>query len=425
MQVAIVYSTLLFLFSVLSQDLVPFVPEIGGTFCKYLAYRYIIPKKYFNDCPPITCNWDDWSHALGAFNKDLNASKSAERYLNSTKKERIILSYAHNGFGNQLWEHSIAFMIAESMKAKLLIAVIPDSLSPGGYIPPNTWTGMGVMEKLLPKQFLYENLPTDSSIRAQCEKEDFYISDRPVDWRSKNYTSHFRSNLFNLLSDPKPRCLKLLGYFQNLPLCAEDARSLWTPGMFTNYTQRPGPNDISIYLRCMPRHYYFNDKHFYDVILSHTPHDKVWLFQAPECPSKIDPNPAKDGLVTSVLRLLYGKYNASRWPAYRGSEETGPLLHDLAGLAQSNKMILPVSSWAHWAGLLSNASEIHVNAPPHHAIMEDMPQYIYHSEKTNKYFGRFDNKTRDVEFEANKQYDVKNTTNTINTTVISPVKRSR
>jgi hypothetical protein len=43
----------------------------------------------------------------------------------------------------------------------------------------------------------------------------------------------------------------------------------------------------------MPRHYHFNDKHFYDVILSHTPHDKVWLFQAPECPSKIDPNPAK------------------------------------------------------------------------------------------------------------------------------------
>ena len=28
-----------------------------------------------------------------------------------------------------------------------------------------------------------------------------------------------------------------------------------------------------------------------------------------------------------------------------GTEETGPLLHDLAGLALSNKMILPVSSW--------------------------------------------------------------------------------
>ena len=88
--------------------------------------------------------------------------------------------------------------------------------------------------------------------------------------------------------------------------------------MFTNFTMKPGPNDISIYLRCMPRHYYFNDKHFYDVILSNTPHDKVWLFQAPECPSKIDPNPAKDGLVTSVLRLLYTKYNASRWPGYKG-----------------------------------------------------------------------------------------------------------
>jgi hypothetical protein len=147
--------------------------------------------------------------------------------MNSTKKERFVISYAHNGFGNQLWEHSIAFMIAESMKAKLFIAVIPDNLSPGGYIPPNTWTGMNVMEKLLPKQFLYESLPAESPIRKQCDREDFYISDRPVDWRSKNYTSHFRSNLYNLLSDEKPRCLKLLGYFQNLPLCAEDARSLW------------------------------------------------------------------------------------------------------------------------------------------------------------------------------------------------------
>jgi len=61
--------------------------------------------------------------------------------------------------------------------------------------------------------------------------------------------------------------------------------------------------------------------------------------------------------------------------------------------------------------------------------MEDMPQYIYHSEKANKFFGRFDNTTRDVEFEANKQYDVKNASSnsisSMNTTVASTSKRSR
>lgn len=61
-------------------------------------------------------------------------------------------------------------------------------------------------------------------------------------------------------------------------------------------------------------------------------------------------------------------------------------------------MILPVSSWAQWAGMLSKAEEIHVNAPPYHPSMSTMPQYIYHNEKKKTYFGRYDNKTRDVEF---------------------------
>ena len=80
---------------------------------------------------------------------------------------------------------------------------------------------------------------------------------------------------------------------------------------------------------------------------------------------------------------------------------------------------------AHWAGLLSNASEIHVNAPPHHAIMNDMPQYIYHSEKNNKFFGRYSNLTKDVEFEENKVYEVLNVTNADNVAGRSDSKSSR
>ena len=57
-----------------------------------------------------------------------------------------------------------------------------------------------------------------------------------------------------------------------------------------------------------------------------------------------------------------------------------------------------MSSWAQWAGLLSGASEIHVNAPPHHPMMSTMPQYIYHSEKNRKFFGKYYNSTKDVEF---------------------------
>jgi hypothetical protein len=327
-------SLLLFLdfswWKVAGQNFEPLAKQIGSTFCKYLAYKNILPRKYFRDCGEPTCNWDDWQHAL--------TESTKINYENSNSHQRIVLSYSHNGFGNQLWEHSVAFMIAESLKARLLIAVIPDQLSPGGFIPPNTWQGMGAMERLLPQEFLYESLSLSSPLRKICDTESFYISDRPVDWRDKNYSTNFRSNLHTLLTDQQPRCLKLLGYFQNLPLCQEDARQLWTTRMLSNFTTKPGPDDISIYLRCLPRHYHFNDKIFYETILNHTYYHRIWLFQAPECPTKLGDNPSKDGLVASVVRLLVEKYQAVRWPAYTGPDDITALLHDLAGLASSKKV---------------------------------------------------------------------------------------
>lgn len=293
-----------------AQNLEEILPIVGGTFCRYLAYKGQIHRRFFRDCSEPGCNWDDWSHAL-------NGSQQVDEAHNNNSNHRIVVSYSHNGFGNQLWEHSVAFMIAEALKARLMVAVIPDTLSPGGFIPPNTWSGMSAMERLLPTEFLYESLPANSPIRSLCEQESFYVSDRPIDWRDKNYSAHFKPHLYDLLKDNKPRCLKLLGYFQNLPLCREDARKLWTDRMLANFTTRPGPNDISIYLRCLPRHYHFNDKHYYEAILNRTTFDKVWLFQAPECPNKLSDNPAKDGIVASVVRLLRDKYNASRYILHR------------------------------------------------------------------------------------------------------------
>lgn len=286
------------------QNFEQFAQKVGSSFCMYLAYKSILPRKYFNQCGPPTCGWDDWQDAL----HQNTASK-----LGSAQNQKIVVSYSHNGFGNQLWEHSVAFMVAEALKARLLIAIIPDSLSPGGFIPPNTWSGMSAMERLLPTEFLYESLPTDSPIRSLCDNEPFFASDRPYDWRSKNYSQNFRPQLYDILSDTKPRCLKLLGYFQNLPLCQDDARRLWTDKLVANFTMRPGDNDISIYLRCIPRHYHFNNVQFYESILNHTKFDRIWLFQAPECPNKLSDNPAKDSLVTSVVRLLRERFNATRY----------------------------------------------------------------------------------------------------------------
>lgn len=262
----------------------------------YLAYKNNLPRRFFTDCGQPHCNWDDWQDAL--------------QQRVRPKKQRVVLSYGHNGFGNQLWQHSVAFMIAEALHARLLVAVIPDELSPGGFIPPNTWSGMQAMERMLPPEFLFENLPADDSARALCDAEDFYLADRPVDFRNKNYSANFRSNVHSLVTDSRPRCVKLLGYFQNLPLCADDAKRLWTHGLLSNVTHRPGEHDISIYLRCLPRHYHFNSRHWYESILNHTYFENVWLFQSPTCPSRLDSDPAKDGVVAAVVRLLKERYNA-------------------------------------------------------------------------------------------------------------------
>ena len=61
---------------------------------------------------------------------------------------------------------------------------------------------------------------------------------------------------------------------------------------------------------------------------------------------------------------------------------------------------MPVSSWAFWGGFLSNATEIHVNAPPHHQLMSGLPQYIYHNEGKKTYFGRQSKKYEfDIDYE--------------------------
>lgn len=96
---------------------------------------------------------------------------------------------------------------------------------------------------------------------------------------------------------------------------------------------------------------------------------------------------------------MYILYHIIRWPSYEGPDDTTALLHDLAGLAMSKKLILPLSSWAFWAGMFSNATEIHVNAPPLHPLMPHNSQYIYHDEKNRMYFGKYNASANDIEYE--------------------------
>ena len=388
-RVLVVLSLLLMLFGLNAgngqQNLAAVIEQekVGATMCKYLAWKMQIHHR--TDCGAPVCHFKDWNAWLD----------EQVPLLNNTayeKKQRVIVSYSHNGFGNQLWQHTAAFMVAESLGARLYIDMIPEHLRPDGQVPPNSWAGFDTTKRLLPPKYIFENLPPDSYERQLCEQEEFVVFDRPRDWRNKDYGASFKSKLVALLTDPKPRCIKFLGYFQNMPLCYQDAKALWNPPLLANFTQGPGPNDVAVYLRCVPRHYFFNNVEWYEAILDRLTFDRLWLFQAPECPRQLSKNPQEDGPVAQVIRYLREKHNATAWPEPEGKDLDNEtyLLHDLAGLARAKRMILPVSSWAYWGGVLSNATEIHVNAPPNHPLMEyNGDLYVYHDQKARQYFGKF------------------------------------
>jgi hypothetical protein len=160
-----------------AQNLAPLVKEIGGTFCKYLAMKSQIPRNFHHECANPTCDWDNWQVALEKSKAQLAslASGDVSKAKNSSAlmKQRVVLSYSHNGFGNQLWEHTVAFMVAESLKARLFISIIPDHLCFDGATPPNTYAGMNSMERLsktctreLPRSTTYASAPTTTTLYA-------------------------------------------------------------------------------------------------------------------------------------------------------------------------------------------------------------------------------------------------------------------
>ena len=120
-----------------------------GTLCRFLAMKFQIGRKYLRECDHPTCGWDDWNTALkesksSSSSLSLNTTTTtatAAAAHSTTIKQRIVLSYSHNGFGNQLWEHTVAFMVAEGLKARLMIGIIPDNLCFDGATPPNTFSG--------------------------------------------------------------------------------------------------------------------------------------------------------------------------------------------------------------------------------------------------------------------------------------------
>ena len=373
---------------VLSEELFDMFGESGSVLCQFLADLERVER---GRCAEPKCHWSNWTNTKASTNK-------------------IVLSYSHNGFGNQLWEHSFAGAVASSIGARLLVGLIPESLYVGDSRPSHTSSGFHLMSYLLRSEFEYEPLSLNSSEKLLCESEPFVLAARPADTRRGSLTRTAIANLTALLQDPKPRCLKMIGYFQENLYCEESAKSLWslqqvldqvelinitsfeeeskrphrllrkvesksnTPLNVTysmveserwsissvgrsryrhqdnqwlshnrmmteeyihsdnkNYPKLikklvghdaqmslrdlialqkfPGPNDISVYLRCAITHYHFNDPLYYEIILNRTKYDKIWVFESPDC---ADTSHRKVAVVNPTRKYLYGERNATK-----------------------------------------------------------------------------------------------------------------
>jgi len=180
-------------------------PLVGPAMCGFLTMNRYSNWKLHKKCGQPTCDWDSW----------IDATHNTTTHHENGWGHRVVLSYGHNGFGNQLWQHTFAFMVAESLQARLLIAPITLDLSPNHYYPPNTWPGVHAMEELLPDEFELGKQSENDADRMLCEAESFYVSDRPYDAkRNATYGANFRNTFRDLIIDPNPRCLKFAGYFQ-------------------------------------------------------------------------------------------------------------------------------------------------------------------------------------------------------------------
>jgi hypothetical protein len=326
--------------------------EIGGPSGAGLCQLFAGKNVYKGKCHPPSCHWNTWHEV-------------------NTTSNKIVLSLSHNGFGNQLWEHSFGFAVAGALGARFLVGKIPPPLFVGGYMPQNTEAAFELVNHLLPNEFEYDSLPPNSHERELCEKEDFFIGDRPVDLRKGSISKESLDKLTLMMNDPKPRCLRLLGYFQQAVFCDEDVRELWglknvpkqmslinitnfgvseeatpaevkkdtvvdevvvdktkTVAKALNQTELlallgdkniqmslhdliamqdfPGPNDLCIYLRCLPSHYEFNNVVYYDTLLKRIKYDKIFVFEAPPC---VVPR----GKVVPVLNYLYKEKNATKF----------------------------------------------------------------------------------------------------------------
>lgn len=88
-----------------------------------------------------------------------------------------------------------------------------------------------------------------------------------------------------------------------------------------------------------------------------------------------------------MFRYFENDLAAVKWQHKGDADLIESFMHDFTGMMSAPRLILSPSSWAFWAGLFSNATEIHVDTKYHRNMGIDHPEYVYHMESKQLYYG--------------------------------------
>lgn len=372
----------------------------------------------------------------------------------------LVLARLHNGVGNQVFQYLFARLLADSVGWPL-VSTLVDPAVPNEVpkvtqgqttwgLPVNSVEGFETFGRLFPHAPRHVRLPATRSAntsawaeRCLAAPEQQVVSDRPFDTRRRR--KPLLSQLLDVLVASTDRrsgrapfhlCVKTIGYFQNVDLFLHHQRFVRTwldttaPPPLSASTRHAviGPDDVTVHIRCclfigmckqlvLPLEYYS----FVLTELLHRRPRTVWLVTTDKC--------AKSSLVQQLQQafpchLVPPLPGAT--PGSAGGKHSGHVLSEIHAdflfLQHSRTLVLGKSTFAFWAGQLSNATEIHVpsfdsaragaaslfsrteQAPPEFSSSPAVgastpwyqradPRYRYHNPVRGAWFGTVDGHT--------------------------------
>ena len=376
-----------------------------------------------------------------------------------------IVSIGHHGFGNELFQHTFALMLARHVGvpwSQVYLTKQTVVRSDGGtgrksYIDTNTDQSSRAIETLTAHTrgaLVYKD---PAALPGFCSPENPNALYFPL---SANVTP----DVYRTIVDPKvrtPRCLILWGFFQHTHayrppfLCPEvlstwnsalasyrvdenkkrrsDSSSIMISGSSLSTIEKKNKGeenkndvaipissmDMAVYLRCSFVHYDFDHPIFYATILNATrgSYEQLYVFKAPECNKVMHKHHFHSRMhtVTAMLKQDYGATIVRRVKDVTddGDENEGPgkgvgalaILDDFERLTSAGQLLLPASTWATWAALLTSAKKVHLkfNRKSWPVLLPADDRFIYHDPDTHQYFGTYDAHSGEIRYPPQQQ----------------------